>query len=91
MTPKKPTNLAAARLGVLDVAVLTAVMVFATSQEAWAYIDPGTGSYLFQLLIAGGLAGAYTVRRYWHTLKATLARFGRTGSRSSPTRSNGVE
>ena len=91
MTPKKPTNHAAARLAVLDVAVLTAVMVFATAQETWAYIDPGTGSYLIQLLIAGGLAGAYTVRRYWHTLKATLARFGRTGSRSSPTRSNGVE
>jgi len=91
MIPKKPANLDAPRFAAVDVAVLAAVMVLATSQEAWAYIDPGTSSYLFQLLIAGGLAGAYTVRRYWHALKATFARFGRTGARSSPTRSNGVE
>ena len=34
-----------------------------------AYIDPGTGSYLLQLLIAGGLGALYTIKTYWSSLK----------------------
>lgn len=30
-----------------------------------AYIDPGTGSYVFQLAIAGALAALYAVKHYW--------------------------
>jgi hypothetical protein len=43
-----------------------------TPAYAWAYVDPGTGSYLFQLAVAGFLAGAYTVRRYWDVLKTKV-------------------
>ena len=30
-----------------------------------AYIDPGTGSYLIQLLIAGFVAISFTVKIFW--------------------------
>jgi hypothetical protein len=90
MTPKNTVARHDARRALVDVAFLTVLMVLTSASEAWAYIDPGTGSYLFQLLIAGGLAGVYTVRRYWHSLKATLARFGRADSQDPPT-PNGVE
>lgn len=33
--------------------------------EAHAYIDPGAGSYYFQLLIAGSLAFLYILKVYW--------------------------
>jgi hypothetical protein len=33
--------------------------------DAYAYIDPGTGSYIFQLAIAGILAAAYILKVYW--------------------------
>lgn len=40
------------------------------SQEAHAYIDPGSGSILLQLLL-GGFAGAVVVvKLYWQRLKA---------------------
>jgi hypothetical protein len=76
---------------VLDIAVLVSLLVLLSASDAAAYIDPGTGSCLFQLLIAGGLAGVYTIRRYWHSLKATLEKFGRTASEEPPTRPNGVD
>ena len=44
--------------------VLALVFVAVTASDAWAYIDPGTGSYLFQVAAAGLLAGIYTMRRY---------------------------
>lgn len=39
------------------------------SNEAHAYIDPGTGSLLLQGLIAGIAAGLYTIKLYWYRLK----------------------
>jgi hypothetical protein len=33
--------------------------------EVQAYIDPGTGSYLFQLLIAGFLGILFLLKSYW--------------------------
>jgi hypothetical protein len=33
-----------------------------------AYIDPGSGSYVFQLLIGGILAVAATARLFWHRI-----------------------
>jgi hypothetical protein len=44
-----------------------------TPTDAWAYVDPGTGSYLFQLAAAGFFASMFTLRQYWDVLKA---RFG---------------
>ena len=56
-------------------AVLIALLLLLLSPApAWAYIDPGAGSYLFQLLIAGGLAGVYTLRRYWHQVRIWFSR-----------------
>ncbi len=43
----------------------------------FAYIDPGTGSYLLQLALAGLLGAGYTVKMYW-------ARITKLFGRSSP-------
>lgn len=45
-------------------------ILFITSQTAYGYIDPGTGSYLLQILAAGFLAGMYTVKVYWRNIVA---------------------
>ena len=39
-----------------------------------AYLDPGTGSYLFQVLIAVGLGALFVIRTYWARIKEFLAR-----------------
>ena len=36
---------------------------------AHAYIDPGTGSYVLQMIIAGLLGGAYVIKIYWIRVK----------------------
>ena len=62
-----PTSLAALLL-------FCSLILLLSPSDAWAYIDPGTGSYLFQLVIAGGLAGLYTLRRYWRTVRDRFVR-----------------
>ena len=52
-----------------DTHALTSITTGDSQEEAWdkvlAYLDPGTGSYIFQLLIAAGLAIAYSLKVYW--------------------------
>ena len=51
-------------------ATLALGLVVFTPTEGLAYVDPGTGSYLFQLAAAGFLAGMFTLRRYWDAVKS---------------------
>jgi hypothetical protein len=37
--------------------------------KAYAYLDPGTGSYLFQLAIAAILGGLYAIKVFWKNIK----------------------
>ena len=39
-----------------------------TIAPAYAYIDAGSGSYILQMIIAGGLAFAYTLKLTWKRL-----------------------
>lgn len=39
---------------------------------AHAYIDPGSGSYLFQLLIAGLLGSLFAIKSFWHKIVAFM-------------------
>lgn len=39
-----------------------------------SYLDPGSGSYLLQLLIAGALGALFALRLYWKRVKSFIAR-----------------
>ena len=39
-----------------------------------AYIDPGTGSYVLQMAIAGALGASYAVKHYWGRLTSLFSR-----------------
>lgn len=49
--------------------------------EAWAYLDPGSGSLIFQTLVATLAGVAYGVRVYWSRIRAL---FGRRTDTSTP-------
>lgn len=42
--------------------------------QAFAYLDPGTGSYIFQMVVAGLLGAAFAVKMSWVRIKGFLAR-----------------
>lgn len=48
--------------------IVTTIVLF--SQTAYAYIDPGTGSYLFQLAIAGILGSLFFIKTAWRRIVA---------------------
>jgi hypothetical protein len=38
------------------------------------YLDPGSGSYLLQLLIAGALGALFALRLYWKRVRGFFSR-----------------
>ena len=50
------------------------------TRDVHAYLDPGTGSLVFQTVVAALAAAAYGFRSYWGKIRAF---FGRTSSTTS--------
>jgi hypothetical protein len=42
--------------------------------SAEAYVDPGTGGMLMQVVVGGLIAGVVTLRSVWHRLQERLSR-----------------
>ena len=40
-----------------------------------AYLDPGTGSYALQLILAGAFGGMFAVKQYWQQCRTWFAQF----------------
>ncbi len=57
------------------ISLLVAGLLFPLN--AWAYLDPGTGSMILQGFLAGIAVAAATARLYWHKV---LEFFGATGT-----------
>ena len=54
------------------IGLLASVASLICTGPAWAYLDPGTGSMMLQLLL-GGIAGAMVVGKlYWHRFRGFL-------------------
>ena len=52
-------------------------------ENAYAYLDPGTGSYLLQLLIAGLLASSLFLKNFWKNFKMSITNLTSKGRNSS--------
>lgn len=45
------------------------LMIFVLVTPAYAYLDPGTGSMIIQMAIAGVLSALFAVKMYWYRIR----------------------
>ncbi len=43
--------------------------LFLFPRAAYAYIDPGTGSLIFQMIVAAGVGALFFLKVFWHRVK----------------------
>ena len=53
-------------------------------RDAYAYIDPGTGSYFLQIIIAGLLGVAFAIKVFWKNIKTFLSSLFSKGPKGKP-------
>ncbi len=56
-------------LRITVILVACAVLLTAIPRPAFAYMDPGSGSFVVQMIIAGLVGASVTIKMYWHRLK----------------------
>lgn len=56
-----------------NAALLAAAFLVSGQGEAYAYLDPGTGSILFQAVAGTVLASLFAVKMFWRRIQAFVA------------------
>ena len=63
--------------------------LFGIGALSTAYIDPGSGSFLIQALVAGILGAALLIRAFWTQIKALFTRKPTTSEDKIPPQEKG--
>lgn len=71
------------KLGLQSLLVAIALGALAAA-PARAYIDPATGSYVLQMLVAGILGGLFAIKLFWRRIVTGVSDLFRGSSRSQP-------
>lgn len=64
------------------------LLIALTPAPAMAYLDPGTGSFILQMLIAGALGAMLYIRLAWDRTRSFFTRLFRPGSRTEVSGAN---
>ena len=54
--------------------IMVGLVIIGFASSAYAYLDPGTGSYAIQVFIAFVLGALYAVRIYYAKIKAVVSK-----------------
>ena len=58
--------------------LVCSLFVLFQTEDVWAYLDPSTGSYLFQIVIAALLSGLFVLKTYGKNVAQKIRRiFGK--------------
>lgn len=52
--------------------ILLGMLYLIFPQVAYSYLDPGTGSYILQIILAAFVGAAFTMKIYWAKIKTFL-------------------
>jgi hypothetical protein len=53
---------------VVRVSVIVFLFFYIFVQKVYAYLDPGTGSYIFQIIIATLIGGFCVIKTFWNKI-----------------------
>jgi hypothetical protein len=67
-------KLAARKLAIIHIVIALSAIQF---ENSYAYLDPGTGSYLIQVLIGVILGGLYALKIFWTKIKLFFKKFSK--------------
>jgi hypothetical protein len=76
---------------VLAICFFVTFLYFVFPSFAHAYLDPGTGSYIFQLIMAGIVGLLFALKIYWKRIKSFFTGLFSRDSEAAGSESGGGE
>lgn len=73
-----------ANTGLKKLSALAATSQLVWALDAHAYLDPGTGSFVFQAIVALLVGAAFTLKVYWQRLRDLFTRGTSRAAESRP-------
>ncbi len=61
---------------------LVAMLALIATGRAEAYVDPATGSFVLQMVIAGFVGAVFALKLFWHRLVGTISNLFKRSSRA---------
>jgi nitrate/nitrite transporter NarK len=58
----------------VDILFFITLMFLLPAIKVYAYLDPGTGSFIFQILLAGFIGALFAVKLFWKRIGRLLKR-----------------
>lgn len=56
----------------LSAVMLSLALMMGITQKAYAYLDPSTGNYLLQMIVATGLAALFAIKMFFKEIKRAV-------------------
>ena len=54
---------------IFDIVFILTILYLVAIKNTYAYIDPGSGSYLLQMIAAGLLSSIFIIKKFWRNIK----------------------
>lgn len=58
-----------------DIVFTLVILSMLATNNAHAYIDPGSGSYMLQIIAAGVLSGIFIMKKFWRNISKFISSF----------------
>ena len=62
------------KINLLSTIICAAAVLLVLYDVAYAYIDPGTGSFILQAVLASLIGGAFAVKLFWRNITGGISR-----------------
>lgn len=59
----------------LDILFIFVVISVVAVKNVHAYIDPGSGSYILQIIAAGVLSSIFIIKKFWRNISQFISSF----------------
>lgn len=72
---------------IFNLAIFSLIFIY-FSHPAQAYLDPGTGSFLFQIIVGGVLSALFAIKLYFRKIKSFFSKKVKTPKNEQPKENN---
>ena len=70
----------------IELVFIVFLFLIISTKTAHAYLDPGTGSFIIQILAASALGGLFAIKTFWRNITGFLSNIFSSKNNTNPSK-----